>query len=80
MVPFPVYPWLHVQVKLPGVLVHVASGSQLFMVALAHRSMTLENISEKQNLKIGEIKVFTITKQNTLQWLVIGTDIFFPAW
>ena len=36
-VPFPVYPWLHVQVKLPGVLVHVALESQLFV---AHSSIS----------------------------------------
>ena len=38
VVPFPVYPWLHVQVKLPGVLVHVALESQLLVVELAHSS------------------------------------------
>ena len=37
--PLPVYPWLHVQVKLPGVLVHVALESQLLVVALAHSSI-----------------------------------------
>ena len=38
VVPFPMYPWLHVQVKLPGVLVHVALESQV--VALAHSSIS----------------------------------------
>ena len=38
VVPFPVYPWLHVQVRLPGVLVHVALESQLLV---AHISVTL---------------------------------------
>ena len=39
MIPFPVYPWLHVQVKLPGVLVHIALESQLLVVELAHSSI-----------------------------------------
>ena len=39
--PFPVYPWLHVQMKLPGVLVHVAFESQLLVVTLAHSSILL---------------------------------------
>ena len=42
MVPFPVYPWLHVQVKLPGVLVHVALESQLLVVASAHSSISVK--------------------------------------
>ena len=40
VVPFPVYPWLHVQVKYPGVLVHIALESQLLVVALAHSSIS----------------------------------------
>ena len=39
MVPFPVYPWLHVQVKLPGVLVHIALESQL-VVPSSHSLMS----------------------------------------
>ena len=42
VVPFPVYPWLHVQVKLPGVLVHVALESQLLVVASAHSSISVK--------------------------------------
>ena len=38
--PLPVYPWLHVQVKFPGVLVHVALESQLLVVASAHSSIS----------------------------------------
>ena len=45
MVPFPAYPWLHVQLKLPGVLVHVALESQS-LVALAHSSMSVQNKSD----------------------------------
>ena len=45
-VPYSLYPWLHVQVKLPGVLVHVALESQL-LVASAHSS-----ISEVRGLAI----------------------------
>ena len=37
VVSFPVYPWLHVQVKLPGVLVHLALESQLLV---AHSSIS----------------------------------------
>ena len=44
VVPFPMYPWLHVQVKLPGVLVQLALESQLLVVVLAHSS-----ISEQDN-------------------------------
>ena len=40
IVPFPVYPWLHVQVKLPGVLVQLALESQLLVVASAHSSIS----------------------------------------
>ena len=43
MTPFPVYPWLHVQVKLPGVLVHVALESQLLVVASAHSSISVNS-------------------------------------
>ena len=41
MVSFPVYPWLHVQVKLPGVLVQLALESQV--VASAHSSISDES-------------------------------------
>ena len=34
MTPFPVYPWLQVQVKLPGVLVQLALVSQLSVLAV----------------------------------------------
>ena len=42
VVPFPVYPWLHVQMKLPGVLVQLALESQLSVVTLAHSSISDE--------------------------------------
>ena len=45
VVPFPVYPWLHVQVRLPGVLVHVALESQLLV---AHISVTLVGTNKKK--------------------------------
>ena len=41
VIPFPVYPWLHVQVKNPGILVHIALESQLLVVALAHSSISM---------------------------------------
>ena len=37
--PFPLYPWLHIQVKFSEVLKHVALESQLLVVALAHLSV-----------------------------------------
>ena len=40
VVPSPLYPWLHVQLKLPGVLVHVALESQSLVAALAHSSIS----------------------------------------
>jgi hypothetical protein len=43
--PFPVYPWLQAQVKLPGVLAQTALVSQL-SVPVAHSS-----ISEKNHMK-----------------------------
>ena len=39
MVPFPVYPWLHAQVKLPGMLVQLAL--ELQVVALAHSLISI---------------------------------------
>ena len=52
VVPFPVYPWLHVQVKLPGVLVHVALESQLLVVELAH-SMALMDLAKTRMEKLN---------------------------
>ncbi len=34
LTPSPLYPWLQVQVKLPGVLLHSALGSQLSVLVL----------------------------------------------
>ena len=34
LTPFPVYPWLQVQVKLPGVLVQLALVSQLSVLSV----------------------------------------------
>ena len=40
VVPSPVYPWLHVQVKFPGLLIHRAFGSQLLVLLLLHSSIS----------------------------------------
>ena len=47
------YPWLHVQVKLPGVLVHVALESQLLVVALAHSSILSVNCDSNTDFSIA---------------------------
>ena len=55
--PFPVYPVLHVQMKLPAVLVQVALASQLWVLVehssmskeLKHMKLVIKNIS--QNIK-----------------------------
>ena len=46
--PFPLYPWLHIQVKFSGVLKHVALESQLLVVALAHLSVHIHIIIKVQ--------------------------------
>ena len=38
--PFPLYPFLHVQVKLPGMFIHKAFGSQLLVLLLLHSSIS----------------------------------------
>ena len=63
MVPFPVYPWLHVQVKLPGVLVQLALESQLLVVAHSSISMRVKvEVSEstKNTLTIATTECLTI--------------------
>ena len=58
VIPFPVYPWLHVQMKLPGVLVHVASESQL-LVALAHSLLSGKTIITLMNIVNSQLPMQT---------------------
>ena len=81
VVPFPVYPWLHVQVKLPGVLVHVALESQLLVVALAHISMALMDLAKTRMEKLNfncvvanERTVPTLYKYLTLWHMQIASS------
>ena len=46
--PFPVYPVLHVHIKLPGVLVHVASVWQLSEL-VEHSSISRWKMNSTQN-------------------------------
>ena len=44
--PFPVYPWLHVQLKPPTVFVHVALELQLLSPLMAHSLMSAHKKSK----------------------------------
>ena len=64
MIPFPMYPTLHVQVKLPGVLVHVALESQLLVVSV-HSSIS----DRKSNT------YYKYCRKNRLYFAIAGCSI-----
>ena len=52
------YPWLHVQVKLPGMLVHVALESQLLVVPV-HSSISVTSHDSHDTLLESVALTFT---------------------
>ena len=76
IIPFPAYPWLHVQVKLPGVLIQLALESQLLVVASAHSSISVDTRSTyTKYLSFNLVRVSSRIIPKSYYTLVCGKNL-----